>query len=543
MSQINLPVNDGLEYYYRLLQVSDITDDTSSFTLRPVFSKTENIRSNPWQSIAAYESDPVNYMPLSFGELNFYEPVWFQSYNTRLPRGGQDGAIWQGKGYNTALTTGFYLSYGPVHLKFRPQIGVSQNLSFDLGPYDPPQISTYYFRGEASEFAYRDFGGRIDQPVRFGPDSYSWFDLGDSSFELRFSDFSASLSNQRIWTGPGIHNSLQYGYNGPGFFHLRLGTFRPFETRIGAFEIMYVFGGIRKSDYFHEEVRNLHSVNSLAFVYSPRFAQGLSFGALRTFIHRYPKDFSEYLDQVSKIYESTVRVGLQDEENPTGHDPDNQVASIFSRWYFPDSGFELYFEYGRNDHNVDLRDFRKQPNHHRAYLLGMQKTWKIANNSLLAFGTEIMQSETPRSSLLRGNQHLGGWYVHSQQVVGFTNRGQILGTSFGPGANVQMFTSDFFNNNGLIGLTLARVVYHNSRTDQYFNRLLEANNLNVERWEIRNVEFMAGLRAILFTKYNLEIGAKIEQSWILNHHNIASNDKVNTRFEITLRKHLNGWIR
>lgn len=537
-----LPQGDLYEHYYRLLQISGVVEDRSSFQIRP-FVPTNNITGpQPWKNVAEDGKTNVSDKGKRYS-IHYFEPVWFQSFNTNLPRGGQDGAIWQGKGYNINFSTGVYFHYGPFHLTFRPQLGIAQNRSFDTGPYSPPMIRTYYLRSRADEFAYPSFRGMIDQPVRFGPDSYSWADLGDSSAEIRVSDFSLSLSNQRIWSGPGVHNSLQYGFNGPGFLHFRLGTFRPFETKIGAFEMMYIFGGLRKSDYFHDEVHNVHSVNSLSLTYSPRFAKGLSVGAIRTFIHQYPEDFSAFRTQAAKLFESTVRVGLQDEDNPTGFDPDNQIASVFARWHFPDAGLEFYFEYGRNDHNINLRDFRNHINHHRAYLIGMQKTHTINKDRFLAAGIEIMQSETPRSSLLRGEGYLGGWYTHANQVVGFTNRGQILGSPFGPGANVQMVTADLFDTRGLAGIKLGRIVYHNSRVDQFFNSILAENRTETERREVRNVELVAGVRASLFTIHDFELGASIQHSWILNHHNIEGNDVMNTRFELTVRKQLDGWLR
>ena len=543
IAQQQLPQGDIQEQYYRLLQISGEVDEPASMLLRPVVPVEDLDRGYQWLINTRDNEGIVNREEKPF-RISFYEPVWFQSLNTALPRGGLDGAIWQGKGYNTSVNGGFYATYGPLHLTFRPEVGFAQNQSFDLGPHDRPVIRSSYFRGEASEYAYRNFRGTIDAPVRFGPDPYSWFDLGDSSVELRFSDISVGLSNQRIWTGPGIHNSLQFGYNAPGFLHVRLGTFRPLQTKVGDFELMYLFGGIRKSDFYSDGVRNMDSVNSLSIVYSPWFARGLSIGVLRTFLQAYPDSFSEFRGQVKKLYEPVSKIKLVNEENPTGSDPDNQIASFFARWYVPDSGFEIYFEYGRNDHNVRLRDFRNHIDHARAYIIGMQKTAYLERDRFLAIGAELMQSETPRNTLLRAPASPpGGWYTHAQQVAGFTNHGQILGTEFGPGANVQMVTADLFTERGLLGATLARIVYHNSKVDEYSEQLLSQNDPLTERWQIRNVEFMIGLRSTFFTAFDLEIGATVEQSWILNHHNIASNDTGNTRFELIIRKKLKGWLR
>ena len=547
MSQVNLPANDGLEYYYRLLQVAGISDESSSFTIRPVVPETEISGAHPWNANIYYGRNLLNYMPIAHGELNFYEPVWFQSYNTKLPRGTNDGAIWQGKGYNTAISAGFKASYGPLQVQFRPQFGMAQNSEFDLGPYDPPIISasSQDYSGEASEFAYRDFRGSIDYVQRFGDDTYSWADWGQSSVELRYAGFRAAFSNSPIWSGPAVDTSLHFGYNAPGFKHLYLGTYRPLKTPLGSFELAYIFGSMNKSDYFDldGEFTDRQSVNSLIVSFSPRFLDGLSVGAVRTFFHPYPSSFSEYRNQASKLFEAAVRAGLRTEDNPSGYDPDNQLVSGFLRWVIPNAGIEIYGEYGRNDHNVDLRDFRLQPNHHRAYTLGMIKTHHLPENRLLAIGIEINQLEAMRTTLTRGNNHLGGWYTHSQQALGFTNRGQILGTGYGPGVNVQMARADLFGSQGKIGLKTARIVYHNSRVDQYFRFIEQENGGGINRYDVRNVELLIGAEITAFLRYGIELSAALDQSFIFNHHNIRGNDVTNMRLELVLRKQIGGWKR
>jgi hypothetical protein len=546
--QLHLPPADGLEYYYRVLQVSGITDDRSSFSLRPVTPGGTISASHPWQEQMDLMAERNNYMPNAAGELYLYEPVLFQSFNSTLPRGTNDGAVWQGKGYNAAISGGVQAVMGPVQVHFRPQAGFAQNREFDLGPYLPPtiRVRSQGFVGPATEYAYRDFRGGIDYVQRYGDSSYSWFDLGQSTVEVRSFGLRAALSNSQIWTGPSLHTALHYGYSAPGFTHVSLGTYRPLSTPLGAFEFAYIFGGMRKSDYFDldQELHRLQSANTLIAIYSPRFLPGLSVGAIRSFFHPYPDSFSGYTDQARKLFESAVRVGLQDEESPTGYDPDNQIASGFLRWVHPEAGLEIYGEYGRNDHNVDLRDFRLQPNHHRAYTIGMLKTFLLPENRLLAVGMEINQLEAMRTTLTRGNNHLGGWYTHGQQVMGITHRGQIPGTGYGPGANIQMLQADLFDEMGSLSFTIARIAYHNSRLDQFFHEIREANTVEVERHDVRNVELLLGVGMTAFlNQYGLELSARIDQSFIFNQHHIKDNDMANTRLELVLRKQIRGGVR
>ena len=72
-----------------------------------------------------------------------YGPEWFNSYNTAAPYGQNDGALWQGKGYNTALTTGLRLEGYGFELTFKPQISWSQNKTFESNPDVYPDPHSY----------------------------------------------------------------------------------------------------------------------------------------------------------------------------------------------------------------------------------------------------------------------------------------------------------------------------------------------------------------------------------------------------------------
>ncbi|TVR18842.1 MAG: hypothetical protein EA391_01645 [Balneolaceae bacterium] len=532
------------EYYFRVLQISGITDDISSFQLRPYNPPQQIDNDHPWSHVFGNQPDDLQ-IGGRYGAFQLYEPILFQSFNTALPRGNNDGAIWQGKGYNSALSLGFEASIGPLYLQFRPMVGFTQNRAFDLGPYQPPMIRGADGNREASIYAYRDFRGSIDFVQRYGDDTFSWFDLGESSLELRYAGLKIAASNKQIWTGPGTHTSLQFGYSAPGFRHIYLGSYKPLKTFAGSFEFAYIFGGMRKSDYFDGRTESrLQSVNSLIIIYSPWFSDNFHIGGVRTYFHPFPKSMGQFREQAGKLFDPGLRSNLSDGDDfAATWDPDNQVGSIFLRYFIPQYGVEFYTEYGRNDHNADWRDFRAHPNHQRAYTLGMLKTMNLSKDRLLAINLEITQQETNRTSLTRGGQHLGGWYTHGAQVQGFTNRGQILGTGYGPGMNMQMLQTDIYDKRGSLSLRAARITYHNSRVDQFFENIRAANGHSFAPWEVRNIELLIGTSITAFLNHGIEVSATIDQSYILNHHNLNGNDILNTRFELIIRKQMSGWLR
>jgi len=531
------------EYYFRVLQISGISDENASFMLRPYeFTATESAP-HPWRFLFSGNQTPF-YSPAGLMEVDFFEPVWFQSYNSTLPRGNNDGAVWQGKGYNTAFSIGAALSTGPLHVQFRPVIGMAQNRYFDPGPHrQASRTVTGIGSGIGlSEYSY-PYSRGVDFVQRYGDDLYSWFDLGESSVELRYSGLKLALSNKQLWSGPAVNQSLHFGYSAPGFRHVYFGTYRPVQTFAGVFEFAYIFGKTVESDYYTENrVMNSQSVNSLIFVYRPWFTDRFSFGAVRTFFHPYPEDFSEYRNQAKKLFQTIIKDDIP-EEDARGTFPDNQIASIFFRYFVPEHGFEFYTEYGRNDHNADWRDFRGQPNHYRAYTIGLVKTTSLTGTRMLAVNFEMNQFEVMRTALTRGGRALAGWYTHDKQILGVSNNGQIMGSGYGPGANMQKLRADIYDMQGRIGFKLARITYDNSRLDNNFSIFRNANEEEAERHEVRNVEIMFGVEATLFLLYDIELTAALEQSYIMNQYHLKDNDLWNTRLELVLRKNISGWKR
>ena len=114
--------------------------------------------------------------------LKIYNPEFYNSYNSAAPYGQNDGAMWQGKGYNMSLTGGARLEGYGFEITFKPQISWTQNQAFD---YTKPYTlySTDLYKDKAG--IYGDYSlGYIDAPQRFGDKPFFTFDFGDS--EIRY---------------------------------------------------------------------------------------------------------------------------------------------------------------------------------------------------------------------------------------------------------------------------------------------------------------------------------------------------------------------
>jgi hypothetical protein len=62
----------------------------------------------------------------------FYGPEVFSSYNSAYPYGQNDGALWQGKGFNIQVKGGVGFSSHGFDIILKPEFNFSQNLYFKI---------------------------------------------------------------------------------------------------------------------------------------------------------------------------------------------------------------------------------------------------------------------------------------------------------------------------------------------------------------------------------------------------------------------------
>ena len=113
---------------------------------------------------------------------------------------------------------------------------------------------------------------------------------------------------------------------------------------------------------------------------------------------------------------------------------------------FPRSGVEVYGEYGREDYNIDLRDFIEEPDHIGGYTIGFRKIFRRPGGRLLAVRTEIQNTQIGILDLGRGQTP---FYIHGgTPSQGHTYRGQLLGSDAGFGGAGAMLALDTYHARG-----------------------------------------------------------------------------------------------
>jgi hypothetical protein len=174
-------------------------------------------------------------------------------------------------------------------------------------------------------------------------------------------------------------------------------------------------------------------MSGLIVTFSPEPIPGLELGAARFFHQAWSGQIDSKLLRTpfEGILKSSVPTGLA---IPGFDDKDvlkNQLASVFGRWVLPHSGFEMYAEYGHEDHNADTRDFELEPDHSRIAMVGFKKVFVRRDSSFSAVRAEYIDGSDPTLGRNRGE---GGVYVHSVIRQGHTENGQLLGADIGVGS-------------------------------------------------------------------------------------------------------------
>lgn len=523
-----LPVGTQvLEDAYRRAQLLGQIDSSVSFTARPFFP-TNNLTFRD-------DFDPVKEPGknsrtkfdgiLRFGRdksvLKLLPITWQQQYNSDHPEGINDGAMIPARGYQTLFSGGIYAQYGSLSIQLRPEMVYAENRAFKGFPHEYSDlIWSKYYR----------YLNNIDLPERFGDNSYKKIFWGQSSIRLAIGPISMGLSNENLWWGPGMRNSLLMTNNASGFKHFTLNTVRPIRSPIGSFEGQIIAGRLDGSGFTPPESDRLYLgkpiykpkkdgwryINGLVLTYQPKWVPGFFLGVTRCFT-MYRNDMQnkigDYLPIFIPVEKSSTGGAAEDAINR------DQLASVFLRWLWTEEQGEFYFEYGREDHAWNIRDLIQEPAHSGGYIIGLRKliTLSSLKKEYLQVNMEITQLEANETTINRGG---GSWYLHSGVKHGYTHLGQVLGAGIGPGSNLQTINISWIKSLKLVGIQFERYVHNNDFLLYAINderrNWVDLSAAIVGEWNYKNLLFNAKVEAVRCINYEWQYNPKLstpQQYW------------------------------
>ncbi len=358
-----------------------------------------------------------------------YGPEWFNSYNTGAPYGQNDGALWQGRGYNTSLTTGLRLEGYGFELTFKPQVSWSQNREFD---YIPPAYSGDYYKNKADTYGYYGVTS-IDAPQRFGDSSFWTYDWGDTEVRWSWKNFTTGFGTQTIWLGPAKINPIMHSNNAASYPKFDIGlrktklTMPYFGWDLGYFETRAWWGKLSESDWFDvDESNDDNLITGFALYYQFPFLKEFTVGMNRTMISHF-SDISKY---------TLFNIFIPGLSNSGGTDDSDQRISFVFDYKLEKVGFEVYLEWARNDYSPTRDYYIRYPYHTEGWTFGALKSLNFTNTIKGELLLELTYLECSADY-----DRLIPWYTtfyaHHKITQGYTNKGQWLGAGIGTGGNSQ----------------------------------------------------------------------------------------------------------
>ncbi|MCR4339612.1 MAG: hypothetical protein NUW01_06960, partial [Gemmatimonadaceae bacterium] len=274
---------------------------------------------------------------------------------------------------------GLAVKTGTISLILAPTAFISQNAAFDL-----------LDNGQAGDLRFGDglYSGSVDRPQRFGDKPYGRIDPGNSTLRAELGPVAVGVSTANMAWGPLELYPFVLGTNAPGFAHGFLGTTSPLNLSVGSFHGRIIWGRLDQSEYSPvggeptyvspTEPGSRRFASGLLVLFVPRGVSGMELGVARFFHSPWPRSGippSFFKKPFENILKSRVKRTPGFSDLATGGE--NQLISGFVRWAFPAAGFEMYGEYGREDHSWDKRDFVQEPDHSRSYGIGFRKTIRL----------------------------------------------------------------------------------------------------------------------------------------------------------------------
>jgi hypothetical protein len=396
---------------------------------------------HPWSGRTAFDSarGPAIYL---------LRPSAGTVYNSSFPLGGNDGALWAGRGLTAFAGAGVHLLAGPLSVRLEPVVFRAQNDAFRL--FDETRVGDDRLRDPIEP-------GAVDQPQRFGTGAYQRVDLGNTEVRLSGRGITAGVSNMPGQWGPAVDHPLVLGTNAPGFLHYFVGTSRPVRVGIGRLHGRVIVGRLEQSALSSTPdtlARRLGSGAVVTFV--PRLLPNLELGATRFFHSRWSSGalVRGWRTPFEGLLFKQGRLDV-DDTTSTRFVADNQLASVFVRWRLPRAGAELYGEFARNDASLNVRELVTEPDHASGFVLGIRHALRTTPDRIRVASAEIVNGRVTHLNRVRPQARL---YVHTPFTQGHTHRGQVLGSTAVLGGSGVALRLDDYTPAGRTAVALDRVV-------------------------------------------------------------------------------------
>ena len=473
-----------------------------------------------------------------------------QQNNSLQPISFNDGNMYPSRGWQERYSYGVNLKLLIFDINYQPEKVTVQNLTQE------------YYAGNTQDgnFMFKYFGmvaNNIDNFRQFGYDRIEETTLGQSRAGIKFKYIAAGISNENIWWGPGKRNSLVFTNNAAGFKHYYLKTVEPIKTYIGNFELAGVVGKLDTTRFseIDQELLNIcrtckffknldeREIDGITINYQPRGIPNFYIGY--AYARQFYRNATDALGDTVNFFSKNL--------------PKQEIGSIFFRFAMPEDHAEFYGEMGMpNEAPWPWKFFKERMR--PAFVFGATKLVPLKLfKSYLSLNVEFAQIQlmNPKNIFYEGSPFAGGkpnsWYLSKIINQGWSNNGQLMGASIGPGSNNQSISLSWNKGYNKIGIFVERTVFNNDFFySVYYNSIVNSQYGYYNRsW----VDLTKRLELQLMPIKNILLSASFTNTHALNYRWVriddaaaydeapSKSDKYNNQFQMSIKYLLHAVVK
>jgi len=424
------------------------------------------------------------------------KPVWKNIYwdalqatynvqsNSVLPAGFNEGNMYPSIGGQHRVSVGTRFTWKNLELNLQPEWVTARNIN-------PPVFLGNIEDGNFWARYYLHIQNNIDYYTQMGRKPLNTLFPGQSYLAYHFKQFSAGISTENQWWGPGMRNSLMMTNEAPGFYHVFVKTNDPITTPIGSFEGKAILGRLESPTMPPTEdslMRTIWADGIARKNRSVRHIEGFNISWQPKWLPNFFLGYS-YITQSYILNRNLIGKNLGFFSNDR---PKQQLGAITMRIVLPKDHAEIYAELGQPNQAISpWRLFGDSVK--TGFVAGAKKLFTLGSKgAYLKLYAEFTQLQLMNPALVIdmaspfGGPMYTSWYTSPQVRQGYSHQGKMLGASIGPGSNSQSLGLSWHKGNNKIGLFVERVAHNNDfylyeyYGSAYFNRYYIDINKGIE---------------------------------------------------------------
>ena len=492
------------------------------------------------KSIFDFYNRPNNY-------IHDFTIVYNNLQNSTLPNSFNDGNLYPAKGLQERISLGLSFNYKWLDIRLQPEyIRVENKLqeSFLGYPSDGNWWARYYLMiaNNIDNFSYMSKSPIYD------------FNFGQSRIGFKNNYFATGISNENIWWGPGVRNSLIFTNNAPGFKHAYINIPKPINIGFGELEFYALNGILEYSKYTNpdnEIMKNIWNdgidtkkssdriISAFNITLQPKFSKNLFIGV--SYANQFYKNEINNNKVLNQIFsKNTLNFSL---------------SSFYFKYHLPNESAEIYGELGQQSSTTKVPNIFSDSNR-IGYIIGARKLSNINDKLNFLFGFEFtkLALSDPRQIFIKdnifGHPQINSWYTSSTIKQGYTNQAQLLGASIGPGSNSQSiyFSINSIKNNSRLLFYAERIIHD----EDFYHYVYVTGAFGNSKSDAYWVDLNWGVEAEITLNKNLIFATSFLNTHTMNYRSVKNgnedlfaqpgigSDKNNLLLVFSIKLNING---